>query len=144
MEPAIGDGVKSRFLTLSATHCPSQASAFATQKKTCIPESRACLKNAFCKMCVTICGRFRPDEGAVAGYSNQIRLRYTAKRGVQIAGMIFQTGSRSGIILHALLYTALYLSTLQSALHPVFRIHRKPSQIFLAMGFPLCMGVLCG
>ena len=40
MEPAIGDGVKSRFLTLSATHCPSQASAFATQKKTCIPESK--------------------------------------------------------------------------------------------------------
>ena len=40
MEPAIDDGVKSRFLTLSATHCPSQASAFATQKKTCIPESK--------------------------------------------------------------------------------------------------------
>ena len=33
MEPAIDDGVKSRFLTLSATHCPSQASAFATQKR---------------------------------------------------------------------------------------------------------------
>ena len=46
-------------------------------------------------MCITICGRFRPDEGAVAGYSNQIRVKYTAKRGVQIAGMIFQTGSRS-------------------------------------------------
>ena len=28
--------------------------------------SRACLKKAFCKMCVTICGRFCPDEGAVA------------------------------------------------------------------------------
>ena len=94
MEPAIGDGVKSRFLTLSATHCPSQASAFATQKKTCIPESRACLKNAFCKMCVTICGRFRPDEGAVAGYGNRIRVKYTAKWGVQIAGMIFQTRSK--------------------------------------------------
>ncbi|WP_431833827.1 DUF6783 domain-containing protein, partial [Blautia acetigignens] len=26
--------------------------------------SRACLKKAFCKMCVTICGRFCPDEGA--------------------------------------------------------------------------------
>ena len=46
-------------------------------------------------MCVTICGRFRPDEGAVAGYSNQIRVKYTAKRGVQIAGMIFQTRSRA-------------------------------------------------
>ncbi|WP_368357444.1 DUF6783 domain-containing protein, partial [Ruminococcus sp. RTP21358st1_A5_RTP21358_211008] len=25
------------------------------------------MKKAFCKMCVTICGRFCPDEGAVAG-----------------------------------------------------------------------------
>ena len=44
-------------------------------------------------MCVTICGRFRPDEGAVAGYGNRIRVKYTAKWGVQIAGMIFQTDS---------------------------------------------------
>ena len=55
--------------------------------------SRACLKKAFCKMCVTICGRFLPDEGAVAGYGNRIRVKYTAKWGVQIAGMIFQTHS---------------------------------------------------
>ena len=55
--------------------------------------SRACLKRAFCKMCVTICGRFCPDEGAVAGYGNRIRVKYTAKWGVQIAGMIFQTDS---------------------------------------------------
>ncbi|WP_368370914.1 DUF6783 domain-containing protein, partial [Ruminococcus sp. RTP21484sp1_RTP31023st1_H8_RTP31023_210422] len=26
--------------------------------------ARACLKKAFCKMCVTICGRFCPDKGA--------------------------------------------------------------------------------
>ena len=57
--------------------------------------SRACLKKAFCKMCVTICGRVCPDKGAVAGYGNRIRAKYTAKWGVQIAGMIFQTGSRS-------------------------------------------------
>ena len=44
-------------------------------------------------MCVTICGRFCPDEGAVAGYGNRIRVKYTAKWGVQIAGMFFQTGS---------------------------------------------------
>ena len=44
-------------------------------------------------MCVTICGRFRPDEGAVAGYGNRIRVKYTAKWGVQITGMIFQTRS---------------------------------------------------
>ena len=58
---------------------------------------RACLKKAFCKMCVTICGRFCPDEGAVAGYDNRIRVKYTAKWGVQIAGMIFQTGSSISI-----------------------------------------------
>ena len=45
-------------------------------------------------MCVTICGRFCPDEGVVAGYDNRIRAKYTAKWGVQIAGMIFQTRSR--------------------------------------------------
>ena len=55
--------------------------------------TRACLKKAFCKMCATICERFRPDEGAVAGYVNRIRVKYTAKWGVQIAGMIFQTRS---------------------------------------------------
>ena len=46
------------------------------------------------EMCVTICGRFCPNEGAVAGYGNRIRAKYTAKWGVQIAGMIFQTGSK--------------------------------------------------
>ncbi|MFR8219980.1 MAG: DUF6783 domain-containing protein [Blautia faecis] len=29
-------------------------------------------------MCVTICGRFCSDEGAVAGYGNRIRVKYTA------------------------------------------------------------------
>ncbi|WP_373119854.1 DUF6783 domain-containing protein [Ruminococcus sp. Marseille-P328] len=47
------------------------------------------MKKAFCKMCVTICGRFRPDEGAVAGYCNRIRVKSPTKWGVQIAGMIF-------------------------------------------------------
>ena len=55
--------------------------------------TRACLKKAFCKMCVTICGRFCPAEGAVAGYGNRIRAKSHAKWGVQIAGMIFQTRS---------------------------------------------------
>ena len=59
--------------------------------------TRACLKKAFCKMCVTICGRFRSDEGAVAGYGNRIRVKSPAKWGVQIAEMIFQTGSSVGI-----------------------------------------------
>ena len=56
--------------------------------------ARACLKKDFCKMCVTICGRFRSDEGTVAGYGNRIRVKSPAKWGVQIAGMIFQTRSR--------------------------------------------------
>ena len=54
---------------------------------------RACLKNAFRKIYVTICGRFCPDEGVVAGYGNRIRAKYTAKWGVQIVEMIFQTRS---------------------------------------------------
>ncbi|WP_334304080.1 DUF6783 domain-containing protein [Blautia faecis] len=45
-------------------------------------------------MCVTICGRFRSDEGVVAGCGDRIRVKYTAKWGMQIAGMIFQTRSR--------------------------------------------------
>ena len=44
-------------------------------------------------MCVTICGRFCPEEGIVAGYDNRIRAKYTAKWGVQIVGMLFQTRS---------------------------------------------------
>ena len=55
-------------------------------------------------MCVTICGRFRPDEGAVAGYGNRIRVKYTAKWGMQIAGMIFQTRSRERIWKYRIVY----------------------------------------
>ena len=54
---------------------------------------KVCLKNAFCKMCVAICGRFRLNEGGVAGYVNRTKVKYAAKWGVQIAGMIFQTRS---------------------------------------------------
>ena len=53
-------------------------------------------------MCVTICGRFLPDEGAVAGYGNRIRVKYTAKWGVQIAGMIFQTHSRPAYLFYSI------------------------------------------
>ncbi len=45
-------------------------------------------------MCATICGRFRLNEGGVAGYVNRMKAKYTAKWGVQIAGMIFQTRSK--------------------------------------------------
>ena len=59
-----------------------------------IEHSRACLKKAFCKMCVTVCGRFCLNEGGVAGYVNRMKVKYAAKWGLQIAGMIFQTRSR--------------------------------------------------
>ena len=49
-------------------------------------------------MCVTICGRFCLDEGAVAGYGNRIQAKSPAKWGVQIAGMIFQTRSRLNLL----------------------------------------------
>ena len=55
--------------------------------------------NAFRKMCVTICGRFCPDEGAVAGYGNRIRAKYTAKWDAQIVRMIFQTRYKLQIFL---------------------------------------------
>ena len=59
-------------------------------------------------MCVTICGRFCPDEGAVAGYGNRIQTKYTAKWGVQIAGMIFQTGSKA-YFLNTIIRNSAYL-----------------------------------
>ena len=30
--------------------------------------TRACLKNAFCEMCFTVCGEFIPNLGVIAGY----------------------------------------------------------------------------
>jgi hypothetical protein len=50
-------------------------------------------------MCVTICGRFDPIEGGVVGYVDLMRAKYTAKWGVHLAGMNFQTRSRANGIL---------------------------------------------
>ena len=55
--------------------------------------TRACLKKAFRELRVLVCGRFYPNEGVVAGYGNRMRVKYTAKWGLQIAEMIFQTRS---------------------------------------------------
>ena len=55
--------------------------------------ARACLKKAFRELRVPVCGRFYPNEGGVAGYGNRMRVKYTAKWGLQIAEMIFQTRS---------------------------------------------------
>ena len=46
-------------------------------------------------MCITICGRFRLNEGGVVGYGNRMKAKYTVNWGVQIAGMIFQTRSKA-------------------------------------------------
>ena len=43
---------------------------------------RACLKNAFCKIYVTICGRFCLNEGGVAGYVNRTKTKSPAKWGM--------------------------------------------------------------
>ena len=58
-----------------------------------VTRSRACLKKAFRELRVSVCGRFYPNEGGVAGYGNRMRIKYTAKWGLQIAEMIFQTRS---------------------------------------------------
>ena len=59
--------------------------------------TRACLKKAFRELRVSVCGRFYPNEGGVAGYGNRMRVKYTAKWGLQIAEMIFQTRSNTGV-----------------------------------------------
>ena len=56
-------------------------------------ETRACLKIAFRQMCVTICGRFDPNEGGVVGYVDRMRAKSPAKWGVHMVGMNFQTRS---------------------------------------------------
>ena len=38
-----------------------------------IEQTRACLENDFCKMCVTVYEKFVLDEGVVASYDNRIR-----------------------------------------------------------------------
>ncbi|MEE0301112.1 MAG: DUF6783 domain-containing protein [Blautia sp.] len=42
-----------------------------------------------------MCWRFRLNEGGAAGCVNRMKAKYTAKWGVQIAGMIFQTRSKA-------------------------------------------------
>jgi len=44
-----------------------------------VQSPRACLKIAFWQMCVTICGRFVPNEGRIVGYVTRIWRKYHAK-----------------------------------------------------------------
>ena len=48
---------------------------------------------SFRELRVPVCERFYPNKGGVAGYGNRMRVKYTAKWGLQIAEMIFQTRS---------------------------------------------------
>ena len=78
--------------------------------------ARACLKKTFRELRVPICGRFYPNEGVVAGYGNRMRVKYTAKWGLQIAEMIFQTRSRAcqGTFFVTLQKSSFHFSALQS------------------------------
>ena len=58
------------------------------------------MKKVFRELRVPVCGRFYPNEGGVAGYGNRMRVKYTAKWGLQIAEMIFQT--RSSILFYSI------------------------------------------
>ncbi|MFR2212347.1 MAG: DUF6783 domain-containing protein [Ruminococcus sp.] len=62
---------------------------YITRKAPFCKSLNGCLKKAFCKIYVMICGRFCPVEGIIAGYDNRIREKYTAKWDVQIAEMLF-------------------------------------------------------
>ena len=64
--------------------------------------ARTCLKKAFRELRVPVCGRFYPNEGGVAGYGNRMRVKYTAKWGLQISEMIFQTRSKTQKVLPVL------------------------------------------
>ena len=79
-------------------------------------------------MCVTVCGRFCPDEGAVAGYGNRIRAKYTAKWGVQIAGMIFQTRSGTLRLLDLCNRIHRQVSGIFSS-KTMYQIQKKPAEI---------------
>ena len=80
-----------------SSNCLFQTFVHKTNVDVHIVNTRVCLKKAFCKMCVTICGRFCPGEVVVTGYDNRIQAKYTAQWGVQIAKMFFQTRSSKQI-----------------------------------------------
>ncbi|MFR0790921.1 MAG: DUF6783 domain-containing protein [Lachnospiraceae bacterium] len=41
--------------------------------------TRACLKKSFRELRVSVCGKFYPNEGGVAGYGNRMRVKFPAK-----------------------------------------------------------------
>ena len=62
-------------------------------------------------MYVTICGRFRLDEGAVTGYDSRIRVKYTTKLGVQIVNYPKkENATTSCSILPAFIHSSIYFA----------------------------------
>ncbi|WP_334296847.1 DUF6783 domain-containing protein [Fusicatenibacter saccharivorans] len=59
-------------------------------------------------MRVPLCGRFCSNEGGVAGYGNRMRAKYTAKWGLQLAEMVFQTRSGQSLILSCRIFFQLF------------------------------------
>ncbi|MFR8222647.1 MAG: DUF6783 domain-containing protein [Blautia faecis] len=53
-----------------------------------------------------MCGRFRPDEGAVAGYGNRVRVKSPQSEDVQIAEIFFKHALNSHT--HANIFIQLY------------------------------------
>ena len=49
-----------------------------------------------------------PNEGGVAGYGNRTKVKYTAKWGLQIAKMIFQTRSSNPKAPKSMIFCPLY------------------------------------
>ena len=85
------------------------------------------MKNAFCKMCATICGRFRLNEGGVASYVNQMKAKCTAKWGIQIAEMIFQTISRIPALIFS--YISSYFGSLKELFSDTMRLNTIASGV---------------
>ena len=48
-------------------------------------------------MYVTVCGRFGPNEGGAVGCVDRMRAEYSAKWGMYLAGMNFQTRSSTTV-----------------------------------------------
>ena len=51
--------------------------------------SRACLKKAFCELRIPVCGRFRPNEGGVAGLRQPNKGKIYRKVGLADCGNDF-------------------------------------------------------
>ena len=104
--------------------------------------ARAGLKKAFRELRIPVCGRFYPNEGGVAGYGNRMRVKYTAKWGLQISEMIFQARSKTQKVLPVqwaaypdilfypledqarLPFITHFLSQFQTSIAPVFSFYK--------------------